>query len=212
MNHTIEATPDAPIADGSTVPATAFWSARSVRMSLATSRPVAHACLRRFAMAERGLGWDARHVDLQKLAATPDKFQAALDTLGADRFAERPAPSDWSPSEILTHVRAADAVIAPRFLQVLVRPGIALPDFDERMVGDRLARAQQTDRERITVFSARRAELVALLATVSEGEGELRGDHETKGAISITDLYGALAGHEEEHLQQLATAVAALTR
>lgn len=147
-------------------------------------------------------------MDFVKLAATPARFQAALDTLGRDRFSERPAVDEWSAAEILTHVRAADAVISPRILQVLVRPGIALPDIDERMVGERLANAQDTDQQRVIAFGARRAELMQLLATVDRDDWDLRGEYETRGPLSIADIFDSLASHEEEHLQQLASVVA----
>ena len=146
-------------------------------------------------------------MDLDALGRTPDAFQAALTTLGPRRFVQQPATGEWSPAEILTHVRAADAVIAPRIMQVLVRPGVALTAFDEREVGVRLARAQIAAVHAIAVFKARRTELVALLATVTDEERRLHGNHEAKGAVTIADLYNHLAQHEREHLAQLETAV-----
>src|SRR5258705_7485515 len=105
-------------------------------------------------------------MDLEVLRRTPAAFKDAFDLLGAAQFALPPTPDEWSPAQILTHVRAADAVIAPRVMQVLVRPGVTLADYDERSVGDRLARVQAPVNEAISAFGARRSELVALLGTL----------------------------------------------
>ena len=149
-------------------------------------------------------------MDLEVLAGTPDAFKSALDLLGAARFAAPPAPNEWSPAQILIHLRAADLVIAPRFMQVLVRPGVTLPDFDERAVGDRLTRVPVPFDELIGAFNARRSELIALLRTLTAEDLELHGEHETRGRVTITDIYQSLVEHEREHLDQLSAAVARL--
>lgn len=149
-------------------------------------------------------------MDLDVLTRTPDAFQRALATLGPSGFAKEPEPAEWSPADILTHVRAADAVIAPRIMQLLVRPGVALPAFDERAVGERLARVQMEAAQAIATFKARRTELVALLQTVTDAELRLQGDHEARGTVTIADLYDHIAGHEREHVAQLEAAVAKL--
>jgi hypothetical protein len=142
-------------------------------------------------------------MDLDSLAATPETFAAALDALGSTPFAEPPSPGEWSPAEILTHVRAADAVIAPRVLQVLTRPGVSLPDYDERKVGEVLARVALPPDEAVAAFRRRRAELVALLKTLTADELELAGAHETRGPVTIDEICQGLVDHEREHLDQL---------
>jgi hypothetical protein len=149
-------------------------------------------------------------VDLDALRATPEAFAAALDQLGMQRFTEPPAPGEWSPAEILTHVRAADTVIAPRVTQVLARPGVILPDLDERAVGDLLARVAPTPEEAVVAFRHRRSDLVALLMTLSDAEQALTGEHETRGRVTVDDIVRALVDHEREHLAQLDAAVQAL--
>lgn len=57
------------------------------------------------------------------------------------------------------------------------------------------------------MFKTRRTELVALLETVTDEERRLHGNHETKGAVTVADLYDYIAGHEREHLAQLDAAV-----
>ncbi|MEA3055228.1 MAG: hypothetical protein QOD30_660 [Actinomycetota bacterium] len=150
-------------------------------------------------------------MDLHALGATPDAFAAALARLGPERFAAAPAPGAWSPAEIFTHVRAADAVIAPRVLQVVARPGVALSDFDERKVGELLARAVVPVEDLVVLFRRRREELLALVATLSADERARIGVHETRGIVTVDDICEALVDHEREHLDQLDAAVRALS-
>lgn len=49
------------------------------------------------------------------------------------------------------------------------------------------------------------------MATLTDDELQLHGNHETKGRVTIADLYDSLARHEREHLAQLHAAVARLT-
>lgn len=148
-------------------------------------------------------------VDLDALTATPDAFAAALDRLGAERFTMSPAPGEWSAAAILLHVRAADAVISPRVLQIVTRPGVALADFDERAVGALLLRVGSPPAEQVASLRRRRDELVALLVSLTDDELALTGEHETRGTVTVEDVCRALVDHEGEHLQQLDAAVQA---
>lgn len=139
----------------------------------------------------------------------PRSFRSSPFELDEAKFGRRPTPDEWSPLEVLRHVRASDLIVASRIWNWLTRPdGIHL-GLDERKYGDLLARADLSAADQIQAFSLRRRELVGLLRGLASHEwtAPVRTDF---GEVSILRLAGDMASHEQEHLGQLAVAVAAL--
>ncbi len=109
------------------------------------------------------------------LAESPAVFGAALLDLGEAKFARRPTPDEWSPLEILRHVRASDLIVASRIWNVLTRPDGVHLGLDERKYGDLLARADVSAADQVQAFVLRRRELVGLLrGTLVAVNGPLR--------------------------------------
>jgi len=148
-------------------------------------------------------------VEVAILAESPDQFGAALSDLGEGKFGRRTAPDEWSPLEILRHVRASDLIVASRIWNVLTRPDGVQLGLDERKYGDLLARADLSAADQVQAFILRRRELVGLLRRLSSHEwtAPVRTDF---GEVSILRLAGDMTSHEQEHLGQLAAAVDAL--
>ncbi|MFZ0129051.1 MAG: DinB family protein [Candidatus Dormiibacterota bacterium] len=141
------------------------------------------------------------------LAESPQQFEAALSHLGEAEFGRRPAPDDWSPLEVLRHVRASDLIVASRIWNWLIRPDGVHLGLDERTYGDLLARAGLSAADQVRAFTLRRRELVGLLLGLSNHEwtSSVQTDF---GEVSMLRLAGDMASHEQEHLGQLARAVA----
>jgi hypothetical protein len=138
------------------------------------------------------------------LAATADRLCALFGDL-ADADARRvPNPGEWSAADALLHLRACDAIIAPRAWQIVVRPGVRFPGMDEPRWRALVARADEPVAAQVAAFAARRAELVAFLRSLTPDEWEATGEHEELGTVSVRTLMErGLAGHEAEHLAQI---------
>lgn len=151
----------------------------------------------------------AGDVEITFLAESPAQFGAALSDLGEVKFGRRPAPDEWSPLEVLRHVRASDLIVASRIWNWLTRPDGVHLGLDERKYGDLLARADLSATDQVRAFILRRRELVGLLRELSSHEwtAPVWTDF---GEVSILRLAGEMVLHEQEHLGQLAEAVAAL--
>jgi len=151
----------------------------------------------------------AGEVEITILAESPAQFGAALSDLGEAKFGRRPGPDEWSALEVLRHVRASDLIVASRIWNWLTRPDGVHLGLDERKYGDLLARADLSAADQIQAFILRRRELVGLLSGLSSHEwtAPVWTDF---GEVSILRLAGDMASHEQEHLGQLAAAVAAL--
>lgn len=150
------------------------------------------------------------HEIIAVLAATPSWLQAGLASLPEEAARQTPKAGEWSPAQIMAHLRASDAILAPRVFQLLTRANAPLTGFDERAWAEIAARAQLPLATQLAAFEAQRAELVGVLRTLTDAEWEIVGQHETRGALSLRAIAADLAEHEREHQPQLEAALAAV--
>jgi hypothetical protein len=150
-------------------------------------------------------GSDQRGVAL--LAETPRRFESELAILGEPGFGRRPTPDEWSPLEVLRHVRASGLVVSSRIWSSLTGTQGVHPSLDERKYGDLLARVGLSAADQIRVFVLRRREPIDLLWRLSDDEWmvTVRTD---LGEAPISRVTVEMASHENEHLDQLARAAA----
>ena len=143
------------------------------------------------------LGWLATR--LEEIPARIGRAVAGWDEvrLGAARGGE------WSAVEILAHLRAGDAIFAPRVGAILARDDAPLPAFDERSWAIAAGYADVPFRDSLSDFAASRAETVRLLQRARPGGWARAGIHEARGPITLTDLVANWLAHEEEHCAQL---------
>lgn len=139
---------------------------------------------------------------LETLAATPIWLRAGFAQLSEVSARLAPHPHAWSALEILAHLRASNAILAPRIMQVLCRPDAPLAGYDERIWARLEARAQLPLAVQLSAFEAHRAELVGLLRTLTPAEWALAGQHEVRGKLTVSDIATDLAQHEHEHQAQ----------
>lgn len=144
---------------------------------------------------------------LSRLAASPAHFQALLARLeDADSVTTADA-GEWSPHEVVAHMRAANDILEPRVLQVLVRPNTPLIGFDEERWLQVLGYAKLPVTDLLQTMACRRKELVSALRTVSAEDWERSGIHEVRGPMTVYELATQIAEHEDEHLAQIARAI-----
>jgi hypothetical protein len=161
------------------------------------------------------LCWPLLHMPscADRLHSAFTRLQELLRSLRPDQLSARASDEAWSAEELFEHVRASEAIIAPRIVQLLVNgPGLSWPSFGERRWATIMGRAQLPLEDRLALFELRRRELVALLRDLTAEEWSLRGDHPQLGRLSVADLCERMAGHEEEHCRQLAEIVRAVHR
>jgi hypothetical protein len=141
------------------------------------------------------------------LAAAPRRLRELLGGRDDAGTRQRRGAHDWSAAEVLLHLWASDAIMAPRIPLILARPGIPLPGVDERAYGRVLERIGLSVAEQVEAYQARRRELVAVLRALAPEEWEATGQHEELGAISVRGIVERIAEHEAEHLAQMEAAL-----
>lgn len=142
---------------------------------------------------------------IARMQSAPQRLRSAVRRMDGDALTAS-RDGEWSVREIVGHVRASDAIIAPRIYQILVRDRSPLAGFDERAWAALVARAEIPLDAQLAAFAITRAELCGVLRTLSPSDWRRSGVHEERGEISITGIARWIADHEDEHIAQVEAA------
>jgi hypothetical protein len=144
------------------------------------------------------------------LARLPAALSALLDGLDAALWRERPAPAEWSPLEIVCHLRDEETDDFGARVRVVVAGGDRFVPIDpERWAVERRYR----DAEPAAALAAlreRRAATLEFLATVPPDRLRATVTQAGTGTLSGLDLLAAWVTHDRLHVTQLAATLARL--
>ena len=150
-----------------------------------------------------------REQRLQRLARTADQAAVAIRGQGDAALSKRPDATNWAAKEIVCHLRDAEEAFASRFEQILAM------DADPFLPGpqaDRVAEERQYLRndtgEALAAFRKRREENLATFAKITAQQWTKGGVHPVRGRLSLDDFVTLMAWHDDNHLDQLARALA----
>lgn len=144
---------------------------------------------------------------LRRLAAAPSRYVAALSRLeDADSISDM-HDGEWSPVQVLAHVRAANDILEPRIFHVLVRENTPLLAYDDG-VWAQVARYDTLPiTESLATMKHKRKELVHMLKGISPEDWQRTGTHEVRGSMSVFDIASYVADHDEEHIAQIEASI-----
>lgn len=144
---------------------------------------------------------------LVRLAATPARLATALSRLeDADSVSDF-HDGEWSPVQVLAHVRAANDILEPRIYHVLVRENTPLLAYDDGVWAQRARYATLPITESLDTMKHRRKELVHMLRGISLEDWQRTGTHEVRGPMSVYELALYVADHDEEHIAQIEASI-----
>ncbi|MEZ4521507.1 MAG: DinB family protein [Thermomicrobiales bacterium] len=134
---------------------------------------------------------------IDELVGFPVELRAAVESAGQ-------APEgEWSAEEIVAHLTAGDEFWLARLNLLLTQREPFLPEFGTA-ADDRMAELlEQTVEENLDHFSDVRGQIVSMLMSMTLGDWDRTGTHETQGERSIVDTVEAIADHDADHLAQL---------
>lgn len=143
--------------------------------------------------------------ELARLPAVLEALLAGLDEAGART---RPAETEWSPVEILCHLRDEEIEDFGARLRVIVDGGSDFaPIAPERWAEERRYRGASLP-DSLEAFRVRRRASLDLLASVSPESLEGSRPLGRLGRLSGLDLVAAWVAHDRIHLAQLAGTLA----
>ena len=164
---------------------------------------------------------------LARLRTTLDELTAATRGKNDAILSRRPDHRSWSPKEIVCHLRDVEELFLVRFQTMLAmdEPKIltlsATPeDLAAWGIGGAIGHPLDPDRwaeERqyqhsdavaaLAAFQRRRGETLTLLAALSPAQWRRGGIHPLRGRMALGEWVASLAGHDDNHLDQMRRAL-----
>jgi hypothetical protein len=146
----------------------------------------------------------------RELARLPTLLDTLLGGLEAATWRARPAPAEWSPVEIVCHLRDEEVEDFGARVRVIVAGGTGFAPIDpERWAVERRYR-EADPREALASLNERRAASLAFLGTITADSLTATVGHPRAGPLSGLDLVVAWVAHDRLHLGQLAGTLARL--
>lgn len=145
----------------------------------------------------------------RELTALPVILGPLLDGLDSVAWRQRPAPAEWSPIEIVCHLRDEETEDFGARVRVVVAGGDHFAPIDpERWVHERQYREADPTAALAEFRDRRAANLTFLAATPPDRLHAVV--HSKAGALSGLDLLAAWVTHDRLHLAQVAGTLARL--
>lgn len=152
---------------------------------------------------KRVTGYTEGQQPLQVQAATPRKLDRLIKGVPTAKLRKRPAPEQWSVSEILAHLADAEIVGGFRMRLILGAPGTPVAAFDQDAWVTNCHYGKRNPRKSVEQFRAVREANLALLKSLTPEQWKHYGMHSERGQETIEHIVRMFAGHDINHLKQI---------
>ena len=143
--------------------------------------------------------------ELGRLPAVLDALLVGLDEAGART---RPAPDEWSPVEIVCHLRDEETEDFGARLRVIVNGADEFAPIDSERWAEERRYGEESLPVVLEALRVRRHASLGLLASVAPDTLTGSRSHRRLGRLSGLDLLAAWVAHDRIHLAQLAGTLA----
>ena len=127
-----------------------------------------------------------------------------LETAAAADWKKRPAPDEWSLTEIVCHLRDVEREVnGPRLRAVLDSDNPFISGVDSDPWAQTRAYQSQSGPEALKAFTAARAEVVAQLAALAPEAWNRPARHALFGPTHTAEIVGWVLDHDRIHFSQL---------
>jgi len=144
----------------------------------------------------------------RELARLPAILGAMLADLDDALWGARPAPKEWSPVEIVCHLRDEEVEDFGARVRAIVEGAERFARIDPEGWAVERCYHEAEPREALAALVERRAASLAYLAGVEPGRLARVIEHRHLGRMSGLDLLAAWVTHDRLHLAQLAATLA----
>ena len=146
---------------------------------------------------------------LARLERTPTELARLMRGQSDAALSRRPADNAWSAKEVVCHLRDAEEHLSGWMQLILVMDD---PVLLEVATAEQWAEDRQYHRHHAgaawDAFGRRRDETLERLRGLRPGELERFGHHAKRDRMTVNDLVSLMAWHDDNHLDQLARALA----
>jgi DinB superfamily len=141
---------------------------------------------------------------LKVQSATARKLERLIKGAAPAKLRKRPAPEKWSAAEILAHLADAEIVVSWRLRSILGAPGTPIQAFDQDAWVAAGHYAKRDARKSLEQFRVLRDANLALYKNLTSQQWKHYGVHAERGVESVERIAQMMAGHDINHLQQVA--------
>jgi uncharacterized damage-inducible protein DinB len=141
---------------------------------------------------------------MQVQATTAKKLAELMKRASPAKLRKRPAPDKWSVGEILAHLADAEIVVGWRMRSILGAPGTPVQAFDQDSWAATGHYAKRDARKSLEQFRVLREANLVLLKSLTPEQWKHSGMHAERGEESIERILTMMAGHDINHLEQVA--------
>jgi hypothetical protein len=156
--------------------------------------------------AERMLGLLGERDPLEVLEATPSALEDLFWDLGEKRLDRPWAPEKWTARQIIAHLADVEITYAFRFRQVLAEENHTVQPFDQDVWARQYGKAEAS--LAIEVFRAVRTWNLGLFRSLGAEDWARVASHPERGEESLAHMLKMMAGHDLNHMAQLARVAA----
>lgn len=144
---------------------------------------------------------DGRPLD-EILCESPSAVASLLQAMGADCAGKSPAPGKWCPAEIVAHLADCEIAFGFRLRQTLAEDNHTIQPFDQ----DKWAAtyAGVSAEQALATFTALRNWNLRLFKQTLPAAAAKPVTHPERGAMTFHTIVETMAGHDLNHLEQLA--------
>ncbi|MBI3668763.1 MAG: DinB family protein [Acidobacteria bacterium] len=153
---------------------------------------------------KRILGYVKGQEPLRVQQGTPKKIEGLIRRLSRRQMRRRPAPGKWSIAEILAHLADTELVGGYRIRLILGSNGTPIQAFDQNVWARKANYAQQDPHKSLRTFRTLREANLRLLKSLPKKKWSNYGMHAERGKETIARVVQMFAGHDLNHLEQLA--------
>ena len=140
--------------------------------------------------------------------ATAKKLERLIKGATPAKLRKRPAPEKWSAAEILAHLADAEIVASWRLRSILGAPGTPIQAYDQEAWLAAGQYGKRDARKSLEQFRVLRDANLALYKSLTPQQWKHHGIHAERGEESIERLASMMAGHDLNHLEQVAAILA----
>ena len=155
----------------------------------------------------RLLGYQGQKDPLAVLQATPAILAQAAAGTDEAHLRRRPSPTQWSVAEILVHLSETEMVIGYRVRVILGASGGPIQAFDQDKWAERYDRMSVATA--LAMQRGLREGNLALYRSLTPEEWQRFGIHSERGKETVERVVRLAAGHDLNHIQQIAAIRAA---
>jgi hypothetical protein len=146
---------------------------------------------------------------VEVLRATLAEVEQLAAAVSAEQLSRAPAPAEWSPREVLSHLADSDLMCAVRVRMIVTQDRPSLVGYDQDAWTARFGGLDADARETIERWQVLRRANLRTYASLSPDEWQRFGVHTERGAESARLTVQMQAGHDRMHLDQVRRALTA---